>query len=145
MKRQALAVAVAFLLSIVAAGECYAHQQSVLVVNIPFAFQAGNKTLPAGEYSIESVSTGDGTLRMIRQIDGDALMIVATIAVYSKDGKSEPKLIFNRYGKRYFLSQIWAGEPRGQQLFKSEGEKELARTEAKVAVALLVHSPSVKP
>jgi len=43
MKKQALTVAVAFLVSIVTAGACYAQRPS-LVVNIPFAFHAGDKT-----------------------------------------------------------------------------------------------------
>ena len=52
MKKQALAVAVALLLSAIASGVCYA-QQPTLAVHIPFAFQVGDKTLPAGEYRIE--------------------------------------------------------------------------------------------
>lgn len=143
MKNQVLAVAVALLLSVVAARECYAKPE--LLVNIPFAFQVGNKSLPPGEYRIEWVTTGVGYLYAIQRIDGGALMIVPTMVVYSKDGKSEPELTFNRYGKSYFLSQIWAGEGKGRQLFKSEREKELMRTKAKAEVALLVHSPSVNP
>jgi hypothetical protein len=137
-----LAVAVAFLVSVIATGTCYA-QYRVLDVNIPFSFQVENKTLPAGEYRIESLLTG---LHVIRPMDSGAPTIVSTIVptieVKSKGGKSEPELIFNRYGESYFLSQIWAGEGKGRQLFKSEREKELMRTKAKVEVALLVHSSS---
>lgn len=144
MKRQARAVAVALLLFIVTAGECYA-QRPALVVNIPFAFQVENKTLPAGEYRIEPVPTGAGYVQKIQQTEGDAVTIVSTIIVYSKNGKSEPQLIFNQYGKSYVLFQIWTGEGRGRELSKSEREKELARTEATVEVAVLVNSPSTKP
>ncbi len=144
MKKQALAVAVALLVSIIAAGRCYA-QRGVLEVNIPFAFQAGDKILPAGEYRIEPVPTGDGYLHKVQQVSGNARTIVSTTMVDSKDGKSEPHLIFNKYGKSYVLFQIWGGEDRGRQLFKSEREKELTRTETKVEVAVLVNSPSTKP
>jgi len=144
MKSQALAVAVAFLVSIAATGECYA-QRPVLSMNIPFVFQVENKTLPAGEYRIEPVPTGAGYLHRIQSIDGHALIIVSTIAVHSNGSKSEPALIFNRYGDSSFLSQIWTGEGKGRQLFKSEQEKELARTRAKVEVGLAFHSPSDKP
>lgn len=144
MKRQALAVAVALLLSIVTADECYG-QWPGLVVNIPFAFQVENKMLPAGAYRIEAVPTGDGYVHKIRQIDGDAYTIVLTTIVDSKNGKSEPQLIFKQYGKSYILFQIWTGEGRGRQLFKAEREKKLARTEAKIEVAVLANSPSIKP
>lgn len=136
-----LAVAVVFLVSIIAAGECYAECR-VLAVHIPFAFQVKDKTLPAGEYRIESLLTGDGVIHRILPMDGDSPIFVSTVAVDAKDGKSEPQLVFNRYGESYFLSQIWAGEGKGRQLFKSEREKELMRTKATVEVALLVHSPS---
>jgi hypothetical protein len=144
MKKQAFAVAVALLVSIIATGRCYA-QRRVLVVNIPFAFQAGDTTMPAGEYRIEPVPTGTGYLHKVQQISGDALTMVSTIIVDAKDRKSEPQLIFNQYGKSYVLFQIWDGEGRGRQLFKSEREKELTRTETKVEVAVLVNSPSTKP
>jgi hypothetical protein len=54
MKTKLLAVVAALLLSVVATSVCYA-QQTALTVTIPFAFQAGNQTMPAGEYRVESV------------------------------------------------------------------------------------------
>ncbi|MFY9530761.1 MAG: hypothetical protein WAR24_17810, partial [Candidatus Acidiferrales bacterium] len=71
MKKQALAVAVALLLSAIASGVCYA-QQPTLAVHMPFAFQVGDKTLPAGEYRIEFVPTADGYFQEIRRTDGEA-------------------------------------------------------------------------
>lgn len=146
MKRQAFAVAIALLLSIGAASVCSAQQRAV-GANIPFAFQVGNKTLPAGEYRIERALVGTGNEQLIRDGDGVPLMFVPTMPVDSRDGKSEPRLIFNHYGNSYFLSQIWTAEGSGRQLFKSEREKEVARTEVKTEteVALLVYSTPVKP
>ena len=38
------------------------------------------------------------------------------------------KLVFNRYGNRYFLSEIWVnGATRGHQLPKTCRERELAK------------------
>lgn len=143
MKKQALVVVVALLVSIVTAGACYAQRPS-LVVNIPFAFHAGDKTLPAGEYRVESVPTGEGILHRIQCADCHALAIVPSFVVESKSGSSEPRLVFHRYGNRYFLSEIWTGERQGRQLFESKGEKEAAGDEVRSEVALLVHSPSDK-
>jgi hypothetical protein len=39
------------------------------------------------------------------------------------------KLVFNRYGSHYFLSQVWAlGDSTGQLLKPSRAEREIART-----------------
>jgi hypothetical protein len=145
MKKQAFAVVVGLLLSIAAAGVCYG-QQSTVVGDIPFAFQVGNKTLPAGEYRIQRAPTADGCIQLIRKNDGAPAMFVPTMPIDSREGTSEPVLIFNHYGNSYFLTQVWTGSGTGRQLFKSKREKELASNQAKTEteVALLVHSPSVK-
>ncbi len=50
-------------------------------------------------------------------------------AVSDRDLKSESKLVFNRYGDRYFLSQVWTeGNSQGRQLLMSDREKEIAQT-----------------
>ncbi|MGB2889711.1 MAG: hypothetical protein WBC04_18615 [Candidatus Acidiferrales bacterium] len=136
MKKQAFELAVGLLVSMGAASVCYA-QQPTLAGDIPFAFQVGDKTLPAGEYRVESMSTGSRDVQLIRQTDGSALTVVLTMAVDSKDGNSQPELIFNHYGNSYFLSQIWMGAERGRQLSKSKREKEAARGEVRTEVALL--------
>lgn len=143
MKKQALGVAVALLVSIVTAGACYA-QRPTLVVNIPFTFHAGDKTLPAGEYRVESLETGTGILHRIQCTDCHALAIVPSLVVELKSGQSEPRLVFHRYGSNYFLSEIWIGESQGRQLWESKREKEAAGTEVRTEVALLAHAPSAK-
>lgn len=105
MKTKLFAVAVALLLSVVATTVCYA-QQTALAVTIPFAFQAGNQTMPAGEYRVESVLTGTGQLQRLRQVNGSAVMIVSTMSVEARNGNPNPELVFNRYGQIYFLSDL---------------------------------------
>jgi hypothetical protein len=144
MKKQAFAMVVGLLLSIAAASVCYA-QRPALGTNIPFAFQVGDKTLPAGEYRVQSMSAGSGDVQLIRQTDGDALTVVLTMAVDPKDGKSEPQLIFNHYGNSYFLSQIWTGAGQGRELSKSKREKEAALGQVRTEVALLAYPSSAQP
>ena len=135
MKRRVLAATVALAVSIVAAGVCFA-QPRVLEVNIPFAFEAGNKMLPAGQYQLESVPTGDGTLYRIRRMGGDAQSLVSSIAMTTGDRQTLPRLVFHKYGTTYFLAQIWNGDGRGRQLSESKQEKEVARAEERIEVAL---------
>jgi hypothetical protein len=99
-----------------------------MVVNIPFDFVAGNSKLPAGEYSVKT-SGPTNTLILIARSDSAASAFIATNAAVASEPKTESNLIFNRYGDRYFLSQVWtAGNACGRQLLKSTREKEMAQT-----------------
>lgn len=151
MKKQAFTFAALLALSMVAATiSAHAQAPSVLAVNIPFEFVVGNQTLPAGEYKIERGLSPGLDVLLIRCTDGRALTLVLTTMLDAKDRQPESKLIFNRYssrhGKRYFLSQIWnAADQWGRELSKSPREMEMARTEVKQEVVLLVRSPSATP
>jgi hypothetical protein len=104
-----------------------AQAQELLVVNVPFHFVAGNKTLPAGVYSIK-VSAPERTLLLVDRKDAAASTFMNTNPVATAEIQTEAKLIFNRYGDRYFLSQVWTeGNSQGRQLLKSAQEKEMAQ------------------
>jgi hypothetical protein len=126
MKTRALVMAGMMALTAMASTRV-AQAQELLVVNIPFDFVAGNMTLPAGEYSIK-VSAPERTLLLIDHKDAAASSFLNTDAVATTEIQTESKLIFNRYGGRYFLSQVWTeGNSRGRQLSKSAREKEMAQ------------------
>ena len=55
-------------------------------------------------------------------------MMVGSNAAQSLKPADKTKLVFNRYGNHYFLSEIWVnGATRGRQLPKTSREKELAK------------------
>jgi hypothetical protein len=127
MKTRALVMAALMALTAMASTRV-AQAQELLVVNIPFNFVAGNMTLPAGEYSIK-VSAPERTLLLIDRKDAAMSSFMNTDAVATTEIQTESKLIFNRYGDRYFLSQVWTeGNSRGRQLSKSAREKEMAQS-----------------
>ncbi len=104
-----------------------ARAQEPMLVNIPFAFVAGNASLPAGEYRVQKLE-GNSAVVLIRCSDASASAMVITNAAQANERQSGSKLVFNRYGNRYFLSQVWtAGSIRGRQLLKSPSEKEIAQ------------------
>ena len=144
MKKQLFAVAAATLIYFASAAVCQA-QQPMLSVNIPFEFQAGNKILPPGEYRIETVYPGAGTLQRLLQVNGSASTVISTLPLEAKHGTPEPKLMFHRYGDSFFLTQIWTGESMGRQLFESNREKEISRWEGSGELALLLHPTDVRP
>jgi hypothetical protein len=97
-----------------------AHANTV-VANVPFEFSVGYKAMPAGEYSVQTiVSAGNGLL--IQSTDGKISALRLTNATDRINDKSQPRLVFHRYGERYFLAEIWNGANTGRQLAQSQEE-----------------------
>ena len=55
-----------------------------------------------------------------------SMAIIATFATQAPKYNEQGKLIFNRYGDNYFLSQVWPPGVTGRGIAKSNREKELA-------------------
>jgi len=126
MKTRALVMAGMMVLTAMAFTRV-AQAQELLAVNIPFDFVAGNTQLPAGEYTVR-VSAPTHTIILISRKDSATSAFLVTNAAVSAEPQSESKLIFNRYGERYFLSQVWTeGNSQGRQLLKSAREKEMSQ------------------
>ena len=111
--------------------------------SIPFKFTVGQKTLPAGDYTISFVNrASDATMMLIKSTDGHVSKIMQMLPVQAREIQESGKLVFNRYGQQYFLSQIWSpADQTGLQLPASSTERalerELAQNErARVTVAL---------
>jgi hypothetical protein len=147
MKKQSILLAGLLALSSMAATQV-AQAQETMVVNIPFAFTAGNVTLPAGEYRVQKMEQNSAVL-LIHCWDARLATFVVTNPAQAKELQSQSKLVFNRYDNRYFLSQVWkAGSNRGRQLSKSPKEKEmaqLARIETKGEITLVARLSPARP
>ena len=127
MKKQALVMATLFVLSFIVAAQVVRADEPMLV-NIPFAFAAGNVTLPAGEYRVQKLD-GNSAVVLIRCSDASTSAMVLSNAAQAKDIQTQSKLIFKRYGNRYFLTQVWSeGSSHGRELIKSKAQKEAAQS-----------------
>jgi hypothetical protein len=141
MKTRAILMAAAMTLTALASTRVAQAQD--LVVTVPFDFAAGSANLPAGDYSVRAGLPNTHAIVLINRNDTSASMIVMTNAAQSAAPQVQSKLVFNRYGDRYFLSQIWvAGSETGKQLPKSSREKEIA-TEAKLDTRDAIHPTQV--
>jgi len=104
------------------AGSILNHE---MTVSVPFGFIAGDKSLPAGDYSVQ-VNPERGSV-VLRQEGQDPLMILTN----RKESRSAPqrgKLVFQRYGTSFFLAEVWSqANATGQTLTPGAREKELAR------------------
>jgi hypothetical protein len=145
MKKQAYMIMTVIMLVTVAGLSTAKAQMSgnpQLIANIPFAFSVGEKTLPAGEYTVRCTNR-DSSIKVlqVRSKDGRDSALVQTHSVIGKieDGA---RLVFYRYGDQYFFTQAWLpSDSTGMQAPRSRTEKarELARekrtTETVVATA----------
>ena len=98
--------------------------QRRFLADVPFAFVLGDKSMAEGSYEIQSRGEDIATLRNTNT--GVAYFLIKSQHVQSR--RAEPaKLVFNKYGGQYFLSQMWDGSSdTGIQLPRSKREKEVS-------------------
>jgi hypothetical protein len=102
---------------------------------VPFSFIVGRSTLSAGEYSLKTMSNGQVLALSNREAKITELVLSNSCESLTA---SKTKLVFHRYGDRYFLSQIWTeGNNRGHEIPISQREKETARNSSIQQVALV--------
>ena len=99
-----------------------AHAQSLKIrVQIPFAFYAAQKELPAGTYIVER--RGDAI--RISDRNGHAAAVLAN-AVTNKGANLGNRVVFNRYGDTLFLSEVrWNDYSSARRLITSSAERKL--------------------
>ncbi len=116
-----------------AAVSANAQSASKVVADIPFEFSVGYKTMPAGEYIVRSIlSAGDAL--MIQSADAKVSALRQTEATAQMKNNNHARLVFHRYGERYFLAEVWNGtDSSGRQLFKSQEERALESELASLA------------
>jgi hypothetical protein len=104
----------------------YANPVDALKANIPFDFSVGNKTLPAGVYTVTPMTTSN--LLRIRRVDGPEAVMIQTNGVIASRAQDQTKLVFRRYGNQYFFAQVWtAGDSSGREISKSRAEREVIK------------------
>jgi hypothetical protein len=109
------------------------HAQSYdLRATIPFAFTAGQKLMPAGEYRLHP----EGQVVLVSRLDGkpDGVFVMP-MSPAGEDSKETNRLVFNRYGSAYFLASIG-----NRRLPKTNGEKQLAKRISQPAEAPVIAS-----
>lgn len=105
-----------------------AQSERSKVTTIPFSFIVGQKTLPAGEYTLEPNRKDSYNVWLIQRRDGRTSALFTTMSVRSSETQEKGKLIFHKYGDQYFLSQIWTpGSHSGRELLMPRLERELGK------------------
>ena len=135
MKKLATVLSLVLMLAVISVS-AFNYVPTVIRAEIPFDFIVKDKTVPAGTYTVSQSSQRRPDVLVIQDLDGRSHGVVDTQVtlpkggwyVFSASGEYDAKLVFNRYGNQYFLSQIWtAGKADGYEVYKSHKERELAR------------------
>jgi hypothetical protein len=109
-----LATVVAFLVGTSIALHAQTQITTLFKVEVPFEFMVGSSHLSAGHYTVSHV----GSKWILFQDDnGKAAALTQVMVTGTPTLDSLSKLVFNRYGDRYFFSQIWTAED--QQMHES--------------------------
>ena len=76
-----------------------------IVANIPFSFNVGKTSLPAGKYTITVLNpTSDRRILQIRSANGRSSAIILTSGVIGELSENS-KLVFEHDGDRYYFAQ----------------------------------------
>jgi hypothetical protein len=94
-------------------------------VRIPFDFVAGKSKLKAGTYSVRQLS--DNALVIRSEDNGTSAILSAPLSIGTRANEAGRRLVFNKYGDWYFLSQVWLRADSGRQLFPTSAETRAAR------------------
>ena len=114
-----------------AAAVVSANAQSIPVkANIPFEFVIGDKTLPAGAYTVTTANGALDALR-IQSADGKNSAVRLSNPTEQKS-RSRARMVFHRYGHNYFLAEVWNGDTAGRELVKSKQERAIERELASI-------------
>jgi len=95
--------------------------QGPIHITVPFDFTVGSKSLAAGEYSVRQQAPH---VVAIQSVNGHSALLIMTNPAEPNAAPGVAKFTFNKYGDRYFLSQV-SDSARGWQLPTSAAEKEL--------------------
>lgn len=123
--------------SLIGLAAALADAQTVKV-RVPFDFNVGNTSLQAGDYFVhKAIPHANPNVLQFRDSLGRTLALSMGNRLETINPVKVPKLVFRKYGNRYFLSQVWL-DSAGTEIGKGKLELELAKSETASTVATIV-------
>jgi|EndMetStandDraft_4_1072995.scaffolds.fasta_scaffold09709_5 hypothetical protein len=117
-------------LFVLLAGLTVSAQSGTLRGYVPFDFVVGTTTMEAGTYSI-ALSGISGTSLAIK--NGSHAVAILSSGRKSDLSDKPTRLVFHRYGQRYFLREVWFAGDRGQTLPELHEERVLIDEQWRIA------------
>lgn len=121
------------LLSVVttfAAVSVLAAPTTVYKVEIPFSFNIGQKTYPAGKYVIKLTHVSSSASQLTLENAGGESLEHVFVAHSGEVRQGHPILVFNRYDSQTFLAKIVSSD-NGMNVPLSKLEKQIVKKQGK--------------
>ncbi len=117
------------LLIVLGAGALSVNAQSGygIKANVPFDFNVGDKTFQAGKVTAHRRSLSGGEPLVITSSDCRTNAVQLSRNMQEGRRSDSAKLVFHRYGNRYYLAQVWMSGDVGIELPKSKSEQAFQR------------------
>jgi hypothetical protein len=100
-----------------------AFGQDNIKAKIPFPFQIGTKTLPAGEYQFGIESSTVAVVGSSKGNSAEALIITRLAATPHSDA-THAHIVFDKVGTTYTLSELWSPGEEGILVHATKGKHE---------------------
>ncbi len=121
-------------------GSNLAAQDLRLQATIPFDFQVGKASLPAGNYIVSHV---EGIIRLSHRGGGGSAAVITFSADRKTASPDRGTLVFNRYGNSYFLQAVQAPHSSTAR-FLQKAKEELALAKSQRAGEVVLASAERK-
>jgi len=100
--------------------------EGTIEADVPFAFIVGEKTFPAGKYTLKRADDTNPGVLEIQNDSGRGTIFFDVETAQTNENPRQTKLVFEKIGDQYFLSEIWASDTNvGYRLPKTNAEKSL--------------------
>ena len=111
--------------ALVLASTAYAQGVNVRA-KVPFQFVLGDKTYPAGEYNVQTITDSKFILRLTNT-DAKDWVVTYSHPTISLIPAKQTVLVFHRRGTTYFLYRVWSAESSvGREFSRSRTETRMA-------------------
>ena len=128
MKKQTLWISLILVAMFAAAAVSTSAQTAYgLRANVPFDFVVGDKTIPAGRIAAQGSSDATHGALAIRNLTQGDVASRAGRRLLGSQRANQGKLVFHKYGDRYFLAQICVPGFQTWEVMKSKEERSLER------------------
>jgi hypothetical protein len=109
-------------------GKAQAQILGKIEANIPFPFHVGDARFPAGKYVVHMLEDTDPSVMEISSADDSMSALFQVEAARANSAPAKTELIFNKYGKSYFLAKLFdEGSTEGRRVVGSHYEKKISK------------------
>ena len=83
---------------------------------VPFEFVIGDRVLPPADYIVETASSSEPSVLMIRAVEGGDRVMFDTNQMPEKTDPKMIQLVFHTIGNKTYLTEVWGLTDSGREV-----------------------------